>query len=46
MIQKPGLPSTVIPRICVLGSISFLVGRLILFYVMRRMRTTGELATA
>ena len=32
--------------VVVLGSISFLVGRLILFYVMRRMRTTGELATA
>jgi hypothetical protein len=32
--------------VLVLGVISFLVGRLILFYVMRRMRTTGELATA
>jgi ABC-2 type transport system permease protein len=29
-----------------LGAISFLIGRLILFYVLRRMRMSGELATA
>jgi ABC-2 type transport system permease protein len=32
--------------VLVLGVISFLVGRVILFYVLRRMRTNGELATA
>jgi ABC-2 type transport system permease protein len=29
-----------------LGALSFLVGRLVLAYVLRRMRTSGELATA
>jgi ABC-2 type transport system permease protein len=32
--------------VVLLGGLSFLVGRAILFYVLRRMRTTGELATA
>ena len=32
--------------VVLLGTISFLIGRVILFYVLRRMRTTGELATA
>ncbi len=32
--------------VVLLGAISFLVGRAILFHVMRRLRTNGELATA
>jgi ABC-2 type transport system permease protein len=32
--------------VVLLGTISFLIGCVILFYVLRRMRTTGELATA
>lgn len=32
--------------VVLLGAISFVFGRLVLFYVLRRMRTTGELATA
>jgi len=32
--------------VVLLGAVSFLLGRLILFYVMNRMRTNGELATA
>ena len=32
--------------VVLLGAISFLVGRAVLAYVLRRMRTTGELATA
>jgi ABC-2 type transport system permease protein len=32
--------------VVVLGAISFAVGRLVLFFVLRRMRGTGELATA
>jgi ABC-2 type transport system permease protein len=32
--------------VVLLGVISFAVGRLVLFYVLRRMRTNGELATA
>lgn len=32
--------------VVLLGAVSFLAGRLVLFYVLRRMRTTGELATA
>jgi ABC-2 type transport system permease protein len=32
--------------VLLLGAVSFLVGRLVLFYVLRRMRTSGELATA
>ena len=35
-----------IATVFVLGVISFLIGRVILFYVLRRMRTTGDLATA
>jgi ABC-2 type transport system permease protein len=32
--------------VLLLGIVSFVIGRTILFYVMRRMRTSGELATA
>ncbi len=32
--------------VVLLGSLSFLIGRALLFHVMRRMRTNGELATA
>jgi len=32
--------------VIVLGSISFAIGRVALFYILRRMRTSGELATA
>jgi ABC-2 type transport system permease protein len=32
--------------VLLLGALSFLLGRIVLVYVLRRMRTTGELATA
>ena len=32
--------------VVLLGVVSFLLGRAILFYVLRRMRVSGELATA
>lgn len=32
--------------VLLLGALSFMVGRAVLFYVLRRMRTSGELATA
>jgi hypothetical protein len=32
--------------VLLLGTVSFLVGRFVLSYVLRRMRSSGELATA
>jgi ABC-2 type transport system permease protein len=46
---KPAAVHDFWPRlgmIVLLGVCSFLIGRVVLFYVLRRMRTTGDLATA